>query len=319
MSKFVKWFWGLKPIQTVVNRSKVWVIPGFRKMPLYNVVQFFIEEIQKESLEERAASVSFNFLLAIPPFFIFLLTLVPFIPLDNVEHTIYELAATLAPNENTYEVIRGILYDFLNTQRNGLLSIAFLLSFYYASTGTLGIMRSFDKHKLPGFRRRTWWQARLTALKITLFLTLLVILCVSLIIMQGSLMTYIISLLGLENPTIIGLLKSARWLLIIFLFFCIISVIYRFGPATHKKWNYWNPGSIFATLAMIVVTIGFSFWVTNFAQYNKIYGSIGTVLILMLMVYLNSFILLIGFELNTSINTLAHQPTSAVIKGSKRH
>lgn len=293
----------LKPVSWVIRKSKNLVLPGFDGAPLYDVIVFFLKETAKESLAERAASMSFNFLMAIPPFFIFILTLVPHIPLQNVEPTLYDLAESLTPNYESYIVVRDMIHDFLYTPRNTLLSFSFILSFYYSSNGVMGMLNSFDKI-LPGFNQRVWWQTRLTALKLTIFLVLLLLATVGLIITQGTILKWIFQELNIRDSFTQFIISLVRWALIIFLFFSIISVIYRFGPATKKKWKFISAGSTFATISMIVVTVGFSFWVTNFAQYNQIYGSIGTILVVMLVVYFNSFILLIGFELNTSISTL---------------
>lgn len=292
-----------QPVQWLIHKSKSLVLPGFEGIPLYDVIVFFLKETARESLAERAAAISFNFLLAIPPFFIFLFTLVPFIPLQNIEPTLYDLAKAVTPNENSYQIVREMIHDFLYTHRNTLLSVSFILSFYYSSSGVMGMLRSFDK-LLPGFNQRLWWQTRLTALKLTIFLVVLLLATVALIIMQGTVMKWVLEELNLRDSFSQFTLAAARWVLIILLFFSIISVIYRWGPATKKKWKFISAGSTFATISMIVVTLGFSFWVTNFAQYNQIYGSIGTILVLMLVVYFNSFILLIGFELNTSISTI---------------
>ncbi len=292
-----------KPVSWVIRKSKSLVLPGFDRIPLYDVIVFFLKETARESLAERAAAMSFNFLLAIPPFFIFILTLVPYIPLQNIEPTLYDLAESLTPNYNSYIIVRDMIHDFLYTQRNTLLSFAFILSFYYSSNGVMGMLNSFDK-MLPGFNQRVWWQTRLTALKLTLFLVILLLVTIALIITQGAILKLIMQELNIRDSFTQFIIGLARWTLIILLFFSIISVIYRFGPATKKKWKFISAGSTFATISMIVVTLGFSFYVTNFAQYNKIYGSIGTILVIMLVVYFNSFILLIGFELNTSISTL---------------
>ncbi len=292
-----------RPVSWLTHKSKSLVLPGFDGAPLYDVIVFFLKETAKESLVERAAAISFNFLLAIPPFFIFLFTLVPFIPLQNVEPTLYDLAQTITPNYSSYIIVRDMIHDFLYTQRNTLLSFAFILSFYYSSNGVMGMLRSFDK-LLPGFHQRTWWEMRLTALKLTFFLVLLLLATVVLIIMQGTLLRTVLQAIGIDDSFSQFVLQVVRWTLIVLLFFAIISFIYKFGPAVRKKWKFISAGSTFATIAMIVVTLGFSFWVNNFARYNQIYGSIGTILVLMLVVYFNSFILLIGFELNTSISTL---------------
>jgi len=292
-----------KPFRKLVEISKTLVLPGFEGVPLYDVIKFFLKEMRNQSLGERAAAISFNFLLAIPPFFIFLFTLVPYIPMQNVEATLYELAEDVTPNYNTYIIIRDMIHDFLYTHHNGLLSLAFIMGFFTSSNAVMGIARSFNK-KLPGFRRRKWWQKRLMALKLTLILIVLLLITIILIIAQGTILGYIFNYFGITDKRILSLADVARWLLIGLLFFSMLSVIYRFVPATVKKWKFITAGSTFATILMILVTILFSYFVNNFGNYNKIYGSVGTILILMLSVYFYSFILLIGFELNASIRIL---------------
>jgi len=114
----------------------------------------------------------------------------------------------------------------------------------------------------------------------------------------------VLNWLGVEHPVLRTIIFNVRWIVILFLFFFTISFIYRYAPAVHKKWKLVNPGSIVATFLMILFTMLFSYWVVNFGSYNKLYGSISTVLILMLLIYFNSLVLLIGFELNASITTL---------------
>ncbi len=303
MVKPEKYITTTRPYRWLVNRSKTLVLPGFEGLSLYAVIKFFLKETKDTSLGDRAAAISFNFLLAIPPFFIFLFTLVPFIPMKNVEATLYDLALDLTPNYNIYLIIRDMIHDFLYTHRNGLLSIAFLAGFFYSSNGVMGIMRSFNKSK-PGFRQRKWWQNRIMALQLTTILVLLLLITVALIIAQGTVLRYIFNELNIENAFVRSIIDVARWVLIILLFFFINSFIYRFGPATTKRWKFITAGATFSTVFMILVTLGFSYFVNNFGAYNKIYGSIGTILILMLWIYFNSFILLVGFELNASIRTL---------------
>ena len=163
----------------------------------------------------------------------------------------------------------------------------------------MGIMRSFDKNYI-GFRKRTDLQKRGTALKITMILFVLVFASILLLIAQGSVLEWV----GIDNSTVRNIILNARWVVIVFLFFASISYIYRHAPAVHKKWSLINPGSILATFLMLLMTLLFSWWVGRFGNYNQLYGSIGTVLILMILIFINSLVLLIGFELNVSISSL---------------
>jgi membrane protein len=164
----------------------------------------------------------------------------------------------------------------------------------------IGIMMSFNKMNYIGFSRRHYFHDRWVAIKLTLILFLIILLSIVALVSRGAVLTW----LGVEDPTLRAIILNVRWIVIILLFFLTISFIYRHAPAVHKKWKLINPGSILATFMMIACTMGFSYYVVNFGNYNKLYGSIGTILILMLLIYFNSLVLLIGFELNVSISSL---------------
>jgi membrane protein len=288
------------PARIIVNKSKSTSLPGFRKIPLYDVVNFFIGQVKTVGMTERASAIAYNFFMAIPPAIIFLFTLIPFFPINQqFQEQMFGLIKDVIPGEKDNAVLIGFLKDFINNPRNGLLSLGFVLSMFFSSNAIMGIMRSFDKNYI-GFRKRTGFQKRLVALKITLVLFVIVVACILLLIGRGA----VLDLLGIENATVIKIIVNARWLVIILLFFACISYIYRHAPAVDKKWRLINPGSILATFLMLLLTLLFSWWVGRFGNYNELYGSIGTVLILMILIFINSLILLIGFELNVSINSL---------------
>ncbi|MBV7533205.1 YihY/virulence factor BrkB family protein [Chitinophaga sp. sic0106] len=295
------------PYKRLVNRTKSLILPGFEGLPLYDVLKLFGQETKARGLGDRARAISFNFLLAIPPFFIFLFTLVPYVPLKNIEPTLYDLAQDLTPNYNTYIIVREMIHDFLYTHRNGLLSVAFLMGFFYSSNGVMGILRSFNKMERSGFHKRKWWQNRLIALQLTGLLVIILLITVGLVIAQGATLRTIFNWLNITSPFVKNIIDISRWLIIIGLLYSVNAVLYRFGPATAKRWRFITAGATVATIGMILVTLGFSYFVNNFGNYNKIYGSIGTVLILMLWVFLNSFFLLVGFELNASIRHLSEE------------
>lgn len=288
------------PARRIVNKSKTTSLPGFRGIPLFDVVNFFIGQVKTIGIRERAAAIAFNLVMAIPPSIIFLFTLIPFFPISKeFEENLYVLIRDVVPGEKDNSILIGFLKDFINNPRTGLLSLGFVLSMFFSSNAIMGIMRSFDKNYM-GFKKRTELQKRTGALKITAILFILVLTSILLLIGQGAVLKW----LGIGNSTIRSIIVNARWLIIILLFFASISYIYRHAPAVQKKWRLINPGSILATALMLILTLGFSWWVSRFGNYNQLYGSIGTALILMLLIYFNSIILLIGFELNVSISTL---------------
>jgi membrane protein len=288
------------PAKIVVAKSKQTKLPGFHGIPLYDVVNFFIGQVKKIGMSERASAIAFNFVMAIPPAIIFLFTLIPFLPItQKVQEELFGLIRDVIPGEKDNQTLINFLQDFINHPRNGLLSIGFVLSMFFSSNAMMGIMRSFDKNYI-GFKKRKGLQKRGVALKITMVLFLFVFASVLLLIARGTILEF----LGIENETVRTVIVNARWLVIILLFFFCISFIYRHAPATDIKWPIINPGSILATLLMLVMTLLFSWWVGRFGHYNQLYGSIGTVLMLMVLVFINSLVLLVGFELNVSITSL---------------
>lgn len=291
---------GTPPAKLIIHKSKETSLPGFRSIPVYDVVKFFVGQVKTVGMTERASAIAYNFFMAIPPAIIFLFTLLPFFPISKqFEEEIYGLIRDVIPGEKDNSVLIGFLRDFINNPRTGLLSLGFVLSVFFSSNAIMGIMRSFDKNYI-GFRKRTGFQKRLVALKITMVLFTIVLTCILLLMGRGAMLKW----LGIESQAVRSLIINARWLVIILLFFACISYIYRHAPAVHKKWRLINPGSILATVLMLVLTILFSWWVSRFGNFNQFYGSIGTVLIIMVLIFINSLILLIGFELNVSINSL---------------
>lgn len=300
LTKIITRIFAIRPIRIIINKSKSFSLPGFRGIPLYDVAKFFVTQVQTVGMTERASSIAYNFFMAIPPTLIFLFTLLPFLPIPKqIELELYGLIRDVVPGEKDNAVLIGFLQDFINNPRSGLLSLGFILSLLFSSNAVMGIMRSFDKNYL-GFRKRTGIQKRLTALKITMMLFLIVFACILLLIGRGAVLKW----LGIESEIIIKIIINARWAVIVLLFLACISYIYRHAPAVDKKWRLINPGSVLATFLMMVLTLAFSWWVGRFGNYNQLFGSIGTVLILMLLIYINSLVLLVGFELNVSISSL---------------
>lgn len=290
----------LPPAKFVIAKSKAMSLPGFQGIPIYDVIRFFFAQVRTVGMTERASAIAFNFVMAIPPAIIFLFTLIPYMPISQkFQDELFGLIRDVIPGEKDNSVLINFLRDFINHPRNALLSLGFVLSMFFSSNAMMGIMRSFDKNYI-GFRKRKGFQKRMVALKITFFLFIIVFASILLLIGRE----FILDWLGITSETVKTILLNARWLVIVFLFFGCISFIFRHAPAVHKKWRLINPGSILTTFLMLVMTLLFSWWVGRFGQYNQLYGSIGTVLILMALIFINSLVLLIGFELNVSINSL---------------
>lgn len=299
--KIINW----RPVAFIIEKSKHIILPGFKGLPLYDVALFLQRQINKEGLQLRASAISFNMIMAIPPFMIFLFTLVPYLPgQKNFTHELLRLIRDITPNRATFIWIRDFIDDFTKP-RSGLLSLGFIVAGFFASNAMLGIMNSFNR-SLHGHskRKRNFLQVRITALKLTFFIAIIFMASILLLILQGNLLRQLLHWMGIENAEIRWWIGTLRWVVIVGLIYFAIGVIYRFAPSIQRKWSINSPGSILATTLIILLMVLFSFWVNNFGTYNKVYGSIGTLIIIMSSFYLNSLILLIGFELNVSISHL---------------
>lgn len=302
------------PYRFVVLRSKSIFIPGFQGLPLYDVVVFFKNQVNKVGLNDRARSISFSFLMAIPAATIFLCTLIPYLPVSKkLTKQLLLLTNEVTPNQNTFMLVSNFLNDFLNKPRGGLLSIGLIVALYYASNAMIGLMRAFNK-SLHTYTQRNFIDNRIIAIRLTLVMIFLIIGSVVILVTQDELLKYVFRALHVHRRSMKGLVKSLRWVVIIPLFYFTIAFIYRHAPAMHKKWKLISPGTTLATILMILLTFLFSFWVNNFGTYNKVYGSIGTILILMIVIYFNSLILLVGFELNISIQELKKKASQRKIE-----
>ncbi len=290
--------------QTLIAWSKKVTLPGFEKVPLYDVIVFFFQQVKKIGLSDRAAAVAFNFLLAIPAATIFLFTLIPYFPIsDQITQEILVLTQYFAPNEQTYFLVKDFLEDFLNTPRSGLLSIGFILVVWYSSNALMGIMHSFNR-SLSHVTERNFYQDRWMAIRMTTVLILFILITVTLLVTQGTLFHFLMEKLEIRNRLLIWVIDSVRWIIIIALVLFSIGFIYKFAPAITKRWKMASPGAILATFLIGLSTYLFSLYLENFGSYNKIYGSIGTIMIVMILLEMNCLILLIGYELNVSIHSL---------------
>ena len=311
MTKFEHILYHLPFVVYIRKKSKNIFIPGFKGLSLYFILRFFFQQINKVGINERAAAISFNLIQALPAGLLFLFSIIPYLPDSlNAKTQIFGLFKDLTPNTSTYVFIQNLI-DQLFKKHVGVFSFGFLLLIFYSSNAMMGIIRTFDTSIAE--RKRFFLHKRWRAIKITLILILLFLVSVLMLIGQEELSGLLKGIFNMRKKAHIPWWNATRWLIIVALTFFGISLIYKYAPSVHKRWNLISPGSILATTLTLLTTIGFSYWVNNFASYNKIYGPIGTVLIIMLLIYLNSLILLLGFELNVSLTFLQPQTTKEIV------
>jgi len=286
-----------KELKTVGKKLRNATFPGFEKVPIYNVFWFFIHGIRKGSLNVRATSIAFNFLLALGPALIFFLTILPYLPIENFQDTLQDILFRLMP-ENSYIAIEPIL-DEVFMRRGGLPIFGLLTSLFFAQKGMHGIIETFNAtyHTLE---TRSWHQQRLISIALV-FIIYSLIAVVSLVYVMSK--TLLNSFIDLSSYNINNyLIFVGKWIMLIAITFFSISFLYYLGPSRRTKWKFFSAGSSLATFLTIITSLGFTYFMDHFAQLNKFFGSIGAIIALMLWMNFNALTLLIGFELNVSIS-----------------
>ncbi len=282
-----------------IEWTKVCVIPGFSPLPLYTVAVFFFREVKKDSLVNKASSLAYNFLLAIFPGIIFLFTLIPFLP-NGFQDQLMSLIALILPHK-AYDAFEVTLVEIVKIQNGRLLSFGFVFSFYFATNGVHKLMMAFNKSSLV-VETRSWLKRRIISLVLTLVIFVSVVICIGAMTIGEIALNYLKTELHIKGHSTYYIIQLTRWTLLTILYFVTISILYRYGPAHAKKWRFFSAGSWLATILAFLTIWGFSFYINHFGSYNKVYGSIGTLIVIMIWLYLNSLILLIGFELNASVD-----------------
>lgn len=300
-----------RSVTRIVEWSKKRTLPGFCNVPVYDVVLFVFNETKRLDLTMRANSIAFSFFMSLFPALLTLFTFLPFLHAYILHYLPegYDFNGIL--QQEIQKIMPGsagnALFDFIKdittNPRVGLLSFGFILALFFSSNGMMAMMQSFEKSYKSTFKRRGAIRKRLIAIFLTALLGSLLIASVVLIILGSFIINWLseyIALAGLSTAAI----DTWRWIAILLLFYFGISIIYRYGASTHKRFHFFSPGTTLAAALSILSSVAFSFYIDELGRYDsysRFYGSIATIIIVMLWIQLNSLILLIGFELNASI------------------
>jgi membrane protein len=289
----------IKGIKGRRERFRTLVLPGFDGVPISHVFKFIIKGFRRGVLVTRASSIAFNLLIALLPATIFLFTLIPFIPIPNFQKELIDLFENILP-VNAFSFLETTIIDIVTNKSGGWLLTMFFATIIFSTNGIHAIIHAFVV-SAHSFESRSWIHQR----KISIILLLLVILMIALagflVIFGKTVVNYLVEIDVLERSLVISILIIIKWILVIVLLFFAISFLYYLAPARKSDFRFVSPGSTLATILFIITSLGFSAYVNNLGQYNKLYGWIGTLMVILIWLYLNSIALLIGFELNVSI------------------
>ncbi|MCL3779774.1 YihY/virulence factor BrkB family protein [Prolixibacteraceae bacterium JC049] len=290
----------------LVAKAKLISLPGLDSMPIYNVALFFWKSIYDGAITTRASAIAFSFFLALFPAIIFIFTLIPYIPITNFQTELFLLIQNVLP-EGAFNTIQLTVEDIINRRNGGWLSVGFFMALIFSTNGIASLMSAFDA-SVHDFERRNWLNQRMISIVLLAILVVLVGLGVSLIVGGQWVLDYLVSHEILQSNLTYYLIWMGKWLVTVGIFFFSISFVYYYAPAKRTRWRFISAGGTLAAVLCLITSLGFSFYINNFGQYNKLYGSIGTILVVLLWLYFNAIALLIGFELNASINQARQLP-----------
>lgn len=273
------------------------------RIHLPRMINIFVRQMKKDSIQERASYMAFSFTLSIFPFIIFLFTLIPYIPIPNLNNNIMGFLKEVMP-VSIYEAAAGTISDIINIPHGGLLSFGFLFALFTATNGVGAMISAFNKcyrtaeHR--SFIKRTW-----VALYLVVVISITLFVSIGLSIFFKLYLDYLENSISLQEGFVnLFFVQALKDFTLFAIFFITISLIYYIAPTVTVRWSFFSLGSFIASLLGMLFTLGFSFYIDNFNSYNKVYGSIGAFIGVMMWLYAISIVLLIGFEINASLDQI---------------
>lgn len=286
-------------IKQLIHFLELIKIPGYVGFTMYDLLEMYVQGIVRGALTSRAGSIAFSFFMALFPFLLFVLNLIPFIPqilsIDNFDLVLLQFIEALLPAD-THSFFTSIFQDIQNKPRGGLLSSVFILSILLSANGVNAIFTSFEVSYHVKEIRNVFKQY-LYALGVSILLALLLLIAVAGFIYFKILFQNVL-------PETIDWVIWAQNIFFIALALFSISILYYYGTIDGKVTKFFSPGGFMTTFLFIISTYLFGIYVEKFSNYNQLYGSIGALLIFMLFSWINSIVLLLGFELNATLRVL---------------
>ncbi len=282
-------------LRTWVKWSSRIILPGFEGMSLYETILFLIDSFQKGQYSIRSAAISYHFFSAIFPTLVFILSLIPYIPIDNFQEDLLLYLSEMLPH-NAYSLVESTVNDLVTKKHSTLLSFGFILSLYYASNGLHALLNGFNSSYQIELKRNPIKQRFISLAGFAVISLFLIVVLSSLII--GEIAIHKLFDGGLSEIGNI-LFHLVRWIIIIGGTTFSVSTLYNIGNPERKQWKIFSAGATLATIIIILASKGLVFYFDNFGKYNELYGSIGSLLIILIWIQTINYILLVGFELST--------------------
>jgi membrane protein len=290
-------------VKQLVVLGKSIKLPWLHGLSLYDLLELYIIGIVEGAVSYRATAIAFSFFMALFPFALFILNLIPFIPIEGFQNDFMDFVQQSVP-PTTFDAVSKIINDILHNSHSGLLSTGFFMAIFLMANGVNAILGGFESSHHVTLKRK-YFSQYFIALALSIVLSFILIITVAAIVIFEVFIqkTKIQDVLSDNIP----LIEMGRYAFVIIMILITTSILFKFGTTQERKHSFISIGSVFTTILTIVTSYFFGIWVVKFSKYNELYGSIGTLLIVMFFIWINSMILLLGFELNATINRLRRQ------------
>ena len=288
-------------IRSIVKLLKLIILPGFKGLSLYDLLEIYITGIIEGTFSSRASSVAYSFFVALFPFILFIMNLIPYIPIDGFQTRFLVFTKELLPPQTADFFYPTIADIAMNHRGGGLLSLVIILSLFLAANGVNAIFSAFE-YSFHVQLNRSFFKQYFVAFGVSIVLVLLLLITVG-VILYGEYAIH--SSKGddlIQNDVFwISVLQIGIFVVMLYI---IIAILYYFGTVEGKESRFFSIGALLTTMLFLLTTYLFGIYINNFSQYNELYGSIGALLIMMFYIWMNSNLLLLGFELNISLQRL---------------
>lgn len=280
-------------------------LPWLHGLSLFDLLDLYFVGIIEGALSYRAAAIAWSFFMALFPFMLFIFNLIPYIPIEGFQEDFLAFVQQSVP-PTTFDAIYKIINDILHNSHSGLLSTGFLMAVLLMTNGVNAILGGFEtSHHVHNSLKRKFFRQYFISLALSIILSFVLIITVAAIIIFEVFIqkTKIQDVLS-EN---IPLIEMGRYLFVILMILLSTSFLFKFGIKHDKNRSFISIGSVFTTILILILSYFFGIWVVKFSKYNELYGSIGTLLVVMFYIWINCMVLLLGFDLNASIQHIKRE------------
>ncbi|MCC6937381.1 MAG: YihY/virulence factor BrkB family protein [Flavobacteriales bacterium] len=288
-----------RTFRRLIGWSQRIILPGCEGFNLYRISRFFVSALAKGRIVTRASAIAFKLFLAFFPAVIVLLTLIPFVPIEDFQTKLLVTFKDMMPME-VFKFIQSTLEDLVVKKHGTLLSISFLVGIYLASNSIDAILAGFS-----GSANHTTWHSpfkqRLLSLGLLVALTVLMVIAIPLLTVSGTVIYKLDGLGFFTSELHVLALFAVKWTISVLIVAMSVSLLYNAGDPTTRRFKLFSPGVLLAVFLILVVSQALAFMFGHFTNYNALYGSIGAILAVQLWIYFNMIAILVGYELNTSI------------------